>query len=284
MAPAPAPLDLNLPSARRIPEVKVSDLYCSGFVTTSEISNDLNVLAKFPGAVSMLVGETEYVYLSQGASGGVTPGEIFTVVRPTRPVRSTREGIGNLGLHYLEVGQLQAVLVHHVALLTDLGISKLTAAFFFSVVSFGRMGGQLVWGSVSDRLLRETTYTLSSLCFMLGIVSLMFLDAPPAFVLIYGYTILFGFGSGGMSPITSAMAADLFRGRNFGAIFGTLNMGFQLGAGAGAWLSGVVFDAFNSYQLAFVLAVAAIVMSCSSAWIAAPRRIRKTLVGRLRIG
>ncbi len=111
MAPAPAPLDLNLPSARRIPEVKVSDLYCSGCVTTSEISQDLNVLAKFPGTVSMLVGETEYVYLSQGASGGVTPGEMFTVVRPTRGVRSTREGIGNLGLHYLEVGQLQAVLV-----------------------------------------------------------------------------------------------------------------------------------------------------------------------------
>ncbi len=111
MAPAPAPLELNLPPSRRIPEVKVSDLYCSGFVTTTEISKDLNVLAKFPGTVSMMVAETEYLYLSQGASDGVVPGEIFTVVRPTRSVRSTREGIGDLGQHYLEVGQLQAVLV-----------------------------------------------------------------------------------------------------------------------------------------------------------------------------
>ena len=111
MAPPPAPLDLKLPPSRRIPEVKVSDLYCSGFVTTTEISRDLNVLAKFPGAVSMMVVEAEYVYLSQGASDGVTPGEIFTAVRPTRSVRSTREGIGDLGRHYLEVGQLQAVLV-----------------------------------------------------------------------------------------------------------------------------------------------------------------------------
>lgn len=111
MAPAPAPLELNLPPMRRIPEVKVSDLYCSGFVTTAEISRDLSILAKFPGAVSMLVGEMEYVYLSQGSSEGVTPGERFTVVRSTRKVRSTRDGIGELGQHYLEVGQLEAVLV-----------------------------------------------------------------------------------------------------------------------------------------------------------------------------
>jgi hypothetical protein len=97
MAPPPAPLDLKLPPSRRIPEVKVSDLYCSGFVTTTEISRDLNVLAKFPGAVSMMVVEAEYVYLSQGASDGVTSGEIFTAVRPTRSVRSTREGIGTWG-------------------------------------------------------------------------------------------------------------------------------------------------------------------------------------------
>lgn len=168
---------------------------------------------------------------------------------------------------------LQAVQTHHVALLTDVGIPALKAAFLFSVLSLSRMGGQLFWGALSDRLDRTTAYSLSSLSFMLGIVLLMLVRTPPSLALVYGYAILFGFGSGALSSIPSAMSADLFRGGHFGLIFGVLDTGFQLGTGAGSWVSGLLFDAFQNYQLALGLAACGVLVSCLSGWIVAlPRR------------
>ena len=105
---SPAPFDL--PELRRAPVVKAGDLYCSGFVTTRQISLDSKVMAKFPGTEGAIATETEYVYLSRGSASGVSPGDRFTAVRPTRRVESTRDDVGDLGRHYLEVGQLEVVM------------------------------------------------------------------------------------------------------------------------------------------------------------------------------
>ena len=104
----PAPFDL--PENQQSPMVKATDLYCSGFVTTREISADSKVTAKFPGMEGAVSADTEYVYLSRGSASGVSPGDLFSAVRPTRRVESTRENVGDLGRHFLEVGQMEVVL------------------------------------------------------------------------------------------------------------------------------------------------------------------------------
>ena len=110
-APAPPPIGLDLPDPIPVREVKAADLYCSGFVTTRSLSSDLNVMAMFPGTVSAMAGEAEYVYVSEGSAAGIEAGQVLTVVRPTIAVRSPREAVGDLGMHYLELGQLRVVLV-----------------------------------------------------------------------------------------------------------------------------------------------------------------------------
>ena len=101
----------DLPDLPPVFEVKAVDLYCSGFITSREISSDLHVMAKFPVSESVIATEGDYVYLSRGANSGIATGDLFTAVRPTRNVRSTRENIGDLGRHYLESGQMRAVMV-----------------------------------------------------------------------------------------------------------------------------------------------------------------------------
>ena len=110
-APAPPPIGFDLPDPIPVPEVKVADLYCSGFVTTRNLSSALNVMALFPGSASAMAGETDYVYVSEGSAAGIEAGQVLSVVRPTLAVRSPRETVGDLGMHYLELGQLRVVLV-----------------------------------------------------------------------------------------------------------------------------------------------------------------------------
>ena len=61
----------------------------------------------------------------------------------------------------------------------------------------------------------------------------------------------------------SALTAELYRGRSYGAIFGMISVGQGLGMALGPWLGGAVFDVFGSYQVAFVLAVASTVAAAA---------------------
>jgi predicted MFS family arabinose efflux permease len=44
----------------------------------------------------------------------------------------------------------------------------------------------------------------------------------------------------------------------------------------GSWIGGYVFDTTQSYQWAFILAIAMFLLSGIFIWIAAPRKIHKT--------
>ena len=103
----------DLPEATSAPQVKTRDLYCSGFITTENLSASPRVLTKAPGSSTdgLYAIEGDYVYLSQGANAGVRPGEMYTAVRPTFEFDSPRDRVGGLGRHYLEIGQLQTVTV-----------------------------------------------------------------------------------------------------------------------------------------------------------------------------
>jgi predicted MFS family arabinose efflux permease len=53
---------------------------------------------------------------------------------------------------------------------------------------------------------------------------------------------------------------------------GLILMGFGLGGAIGPWLGGYIFDTTGSYTQAFIISIAAYVISCLSFWIAAPRK------------
>ena len=78
----------------------------------------------------------------------------------------------------------------------------------------------------------------------------------------------------GIASLYGSVAADLFQGPRFGTIFGTLSLGAGLGAAAGPWVGGVVFDHGGSYALAFGLGIFLSVVSAACIWLAAPRRVR----------
>lgn len=74
------------------------------------------------------------------------------------------------------------------------------------------------------------------------------------------------------APMFMASAADLFKGRLFGLIYGIIEGFIGLGAAFGTWIAGVIFDTTQSYRWAFVMAIIVFGLSSVFMWLAAPRR------------
>jgi len=167
--------------------------------------------------------------------------------------------------------------VHQNQYLVDIGFSPAFAAWMLGLSGLLRSGGSILWGALSDRMTRETSFTLSTLLGVVGLLCLLSAQTSPDVWRVVAFVLLMGLGYGGSSVIYSTAAADLFQGRHFGKILGLMEIGFGLGASLGSAMAGVVFDYFQTYRPAFYITLGLMLASIVGIWIAAPRTARRTV-------
>jgi len=177
---------------------------------------------------------------------------------------------------FLTIFIVYAVLTHHVRFLVDKGVDTATAAFIFGIIGISSGVSRIFWGWLSDHIGRETTFTLGALCMIIGTISLMALDVAVTNRLLYAFALFFGIGWGVTAPIFMSSAADLFKGRSFGLIYGIMEGVLGIGGALGAWFPGFIYDQTESYQWAFGLSIVITILACLFIWLAAPRRVRNT--------
>lgn len=170
--------------------------------------------------------------------------------------------------HFLGSLACQMLLVHQVAYLVDHGIPALVAASVVSVVGLASIAGKAGGGWFSDTAGREVTYTLGMACVVVSVGMLGVIALQPGPLPAYVYGALVGVGYSVTAPLLPALVSDLFRGRHFGAIFGTMQLGNSLGGALGPWIAGRVFDATGSYFWALSGAVLSASMATAALWVA----------------
>jgi MFS family permease len=74
---------------------------------------------------------------------------------------------------------------------------------------------------------------------------------------------------------------EVFQGKHYGTIFGTLMLTAITGGALGPWATGALFDAYGSYTLAFSIGIAVSLVSLLAIWRVAPRKVR-AVAGRTR--
>lgn len=160
----------------------------------------------------------------------------------------------------------QMLLVHQVAYLVDHGIPSLMAASVVSVIGITSVCGKIGGGWVSDFMDRRVTYTVGTTftAASIGALGLLALHPTPGWA--YLYAVLIGIGYSIPAAITPAVLNDVFRGRHFGAIFGSFQVTGALGGAAGPWVAGRVFDVTGSYAPAFIAAVIAAGVATAALW------------------
>lgn len=164
------------------------------------------------------------------------------------------------------------VITHQVAFAVDHGFPRLFVAGIFGLTGFMSIGGRIVFGLGADRIGRVNSAAISYGCTAAGILALLSIERWPHAAALYAYALLFGAGFGARGPIITAMAAQLFPGRRFGAIYGLLSVGNGLGGAIGPWLAGALFDVSGTYRVAFLLSVGFCAAGTACFWLASRKR------------
>jgi MFS family permease len=174
-----------------------------------------------------------------------------------------------------------AVQVHQTKYLLEIGFDRDLSAWALGLVSLVGIPGQIVLGHLSDRIGREWVWAIASfgflLCFVL-LIALQYSPAPPLLYLMVAAQGLLGYG---ITSVLGAIVAEIFQGRRYGSIFGSLMVLALIGAAAGPWVTGLLHDRLGGYTLAFAIAAGLSGLSALAIWRASPREVR-AVAGRAR--
>ncbi|MBX9589287.1 MAG: MFS transporter [Hyphomonadaceae bacterium] len=167
-----------------------------------------------------------------------------------------------------------AVQVHQTKYLIEVGFTPTVAAWALGFVSLLGIPGQIILGHVSDRLGREWVWTAGVLGFSMCYLALLLLQVFPSTALLYVMIAAQGGLGYGLTTVFAAIVVEIFQGKHYGTIFGTLMLIAISGGALGPWATGALFDAYGNYTLAFWIGIAASLVSMLAIWLAAPRKVR----------
>ena len=71
-----------------------------------------------------------------------------------------------------------------------------------------------------------------------------------------------------------AVVLEIFQGKQYGSIFGTIMLAALAGGAAGPWATGLLYDLSGSYTSAFAIGIAVSLLSAFAIWRASPGKVR----------
>ena len=152
----------------------------------------------------------------------------------------------------------------HAVYIEAIGFSAWEASAMLMVGGVLSTLGRALAGLSCDRLGAAATGFVSYGMTLAGALFLVALDVWPSRVLAYGYVAFIFFPLGTRATIVSMLVARMPSAVSFGTIFGLLAIGNSIGAAAGPYLSGLIYDATQSYRAIYVTAVALVLVAIAA--------------------
>jgi MFS family permease len=199
----------------------------------------------------------------------------WTLARALATARFWWLAIGYFGGLYI----WYAVQVHQTKYLLDIGFSPAVAVWSLGAVSLLGIPGQIFLGHVSDRIGREWIWSTSCAGFAICFAALIALKDFHALTLVYVMVFTQGALGYGLTSIMGAVVVEIFQGKHYGSIFGTIMVAALAGGAAGPLVTGVLHDLTGNYTLAFAIGIAMSGLSALAIWLAAPRKVRAVAGG-----
>src|SRR5215470_18262892 len=200
----------------------------------------------------------------------------WTLARATRTARFWWIALG----YFCALYAWYAVQVHQTKYLLEIGFSASLAAWALGLVSLAGIPGQIALGALSDRFGREWAWAAGGLGFAICYLVLIALEWRASMALLYVMIAAQGVLGYGLTSVLGAIVLEIFQGKHYGSIFGTLMLAALAGGAAGPWLTGTLYDALGNYTLAFAIGAGVSLLSVLAIWRAAPRQVR-LVSGRL---
>ena len=151
-------------------------------------------------------------------------------------------------LYFFFLYVMLTVMVHVVMYAIGSGIAPGSAANILAIVGGMTVLGMNGSGAAADRIGNRTAIMI---CFILLTISLILLMTAGSTGAFYFFAVLIGLPYGGMQVLFSPAVAALFGLGSHGVILASTVFFGSLGAAAGPFVSGYIFDIAGSYQWAF---------------------------------
>jgi MFS family permease len=156
---------------------------------------------------------------------------------------------------------IYAFLVEVLAYLRDVGFDPLFAAtawgFSGALLPVGMFGASWLDGIVGRRRCVLLTYLVT----LTGLGFLWLLRLQPSVWLLCGFVLCCGATLGSRSPLLSATAIQMFRGRAAATIFGCISIGAGAGQALGAWTGGLLHDWTGGYDAVIGFSVVSLLVA-----------------------
>ncbi len=163
-----------------------------------------------------------------------------------------------------------AIIVHIAPHAIELRIPAAVAANILATVGGLGMMGRVVMGRVADIIGSKHAFIIGFILMSVALFGLM----PAKMVwIIFVLAGLFGFANGTCVASQSPVVALIFGLSSHGVILGFLSFGFTTGGAFGPWLAGYIFDATDSYQLAFLMCAGVSLAGLALTALLIPKRI-----------
>jgi MFS family permease len=165
-----------------------------------------------------------------------------------------------IGIAYLLVGFNLIILFAFLPIYAreSLGWAFNDSTRFISIISLFGIAGQLIIGSLSDKIGRIRVMIFCSL--LMGATSLGLVFAENLKIL-YFIVACYGIGYGPVWPVYAAAAADFFSRSHTGGIIGLWTLFLGIGSLSAPVISGWIIDSTGSYTWIFLLATLAGLLS-----------------------
>ena len=161
----------------------------------------------------------------------------------------------------------QMTNLHIISFFVFAGYGGIQAATALGIAGLFGIGARPVFGILSDRLGREIIFTVAmGMTFMSILVVLLFTEGANLWALII-FVALTGLSDGLNGLLLGAKAADIYPSNVLGSVSGMVDIGRGIGWATGGILTGLMFDQYGDYNLAYSVAAALVLLSIASSWI-----------------
>ena len=145
------------------------------------------------------------------------------------------------------------VKIHLIPYAVSCGFPAVESAFAYGVMSFFSMVGMITYGYLSDRLHRP--YLLASIYFLRALTFILLMQITGSSTTLFVFAVLFGIFDYGTFPIVASLVASHIGRRIMGVTMGLIFASHSLGAAAGTFMGGYLFDLFARYDWVWIISV-----------------------------
>tara|TARA_B110000014_G_C19828887_1_gene429861 strand:- start:95 stop:619 length:525 start_codon:yes stop_codon:yes gene_type:complete len=157
--------------------------------------------------------------------------------------------------------------LHIIAFFVLAGYGEMQSATALGASGLIGIIARPTFGILSDKLGRELVFTIAMGMTFLSIMVVILLTGGASLWALILFVALTGLSDGLSGLILGAKAADLYPPQVLGSVMGIIDIGRGIGWAAGGILTGLLFDIFGDYMLAYCAAAFLVLLSIGAQWV-----------------